>query len=91
MAASYGILPYHGRSEEQGEPVSKSRISLDYSEVDDNYRVTEIVASIDRDDELDPELAEQVVIMTPAEMAVLYDRIRQYYEMGVWTTGMVER
>jgi hypothetical protein len=40
-------------------------------------------------EESDPEMRDQVLLMTPSEMAALYQRMKLYYEQGIWSTGVV--
>ncbi len=67
----------------------QSCVSLEASEVSGNDW-TEAMASIDREGETDPELCAQILLMTPAEMKALYERLNLYYEQGIWSTGTVE-
>jgi hypothetical protein len=70
----------------------KSRISLEPCELNaDETEVTEIMISIEREDEPEPDLRDQVLLMTPKEMDALYARMKLYYEQGIWSTGSVER
>lgn len=72
--------------------MAKSRICVEPSEVDDDTdTVLEVVVSVERQDEPDEELRCQLLVMTPAEMAELYDRMTVYYKQGIWSMKSVER
>lgn len=72
--------------------MTRTRVSLEATELNeagDDW--TEAGAFFDRDDEPDPELREQLIMMTPAEMRALYERLTLYYEQGIWSSGTVDR
>ena len=71
--------------------MSASRVSLRASEVDEDGNLTEVVLAIDREDEPDEELREQVMLLTPYEMEAFYRRLQAYYEWGTWSRELVER
>jgi hypothetical protein len=63
-----------------------SEVSIEASEFSDGGDGwVEACASIIRDDEPDPELRNQILLMKPNEMEALYHGLRVYYEQGVWT------
>lgn len=67
-----------------------TRVSLEATELnaaEDDW--TEAGVFIERDNEPDPELASQLLMMTPAEMRFLYERMKLYYEQGIWSEGTV--
>jgi hypothetical protein len=69
----------------------KSKICLEPTEfVDgDEGTVAEIGIFVDRDG--DGELAEQLLVLTPAELGEVYERMKLYYERGIWSERSVER
>lgn len=68
----------------------ESRVSLEAVELTpDEMSWTEAGAFIDRIGEEDPELAEQVLLMTPEEMRELYERLKLYYDQGIWSFNTV--
>jgi hypothetical protein len=69
----------------------KSRISVAPEEISDDNTVTEASISVEREDEKDPDLAYQVIFLTPAELRAVYDRLRVYFDQGIWSSGSVER
>jgi hypothetical protein len=67
-------------------------VSLEATELSvDESTWVEAGVFISREDEPDPEMQEQLILMTPAEMLTLYQRMAAYYHQGIWVQGSVER
>lgn len=77
--------------------MSKSRISLEAAEVTEVAgsvrlaRWTEAMICVEREDEPEQDMKYQQLLLTAAEMAALYSRMKMYYDQGTWSTGSVER
>lgn len=72
------------------ETTKTSRISLEPSvlnKIEDDW--VEATLTIERSD--DAKLSFQDIIMTKAEMANVYEKMKLKYEQGIWSTGTVER
>lgn len=71
--------------------MSKSRVSLEPTELDSEGNPAEICLAIDREDEEYPDMREQFILMTPAELDAIHARLLVRYAHGSWTTGTIER
>lgn len=75
--------------------MSRSRITVEPSELDDydspDAKVTEIAIFVERDDEPEEEMKEQVLLLTPAEYEDVYRKMTVQREQGIWSTGSIER
>jgi hypothetical protein len=69
----------------------KTKISLEPTEFTDGDEggVSEVGIFVDR--EGDPEFPEQLLLLTPRELAELYERMRDHFEHGIWSEKSVER
>lgn len=66
----------------------RSRVGLTVEECTPSDVVTSVAAFISRDH--GPEdVRGQVLLMTPAEMRELYDRMTLYYTQGIWSVKSV--
>lgn len=68
----------------------KTKISLEPTELDEDQDVvTEIGIFLDRDHG-EGDLREQMLVLLPDELQELYQRMRLYYEQGIWSFTTVE-
>ena len=78
-------------SEPESGKILKSVVSLEASKIGENDVVTEIMIVVERTDEPDLELQEQMLLLTPNELKKLFEEMRLHYEQGIWSMGTVER